>query len=394
MMKKMVIPVILTILAGLVFAAFFSCNTGTGVKGPDKTIYTGKDTDGKEYKLIVIDYRYDLEIDGESISTGKVAKMGDILILTPNSGGDDFEITVDGNDIIKIEGDISPDDGGDPQEPGEILPPSMPVEGNWIWFTSDDSKTNEYLDVQTTFPPGGVSKITNAQDTEGPDGEAAQEPFEYPEGTVKDNDGKTITEPVFNFTGNTKVDPKKPSGNSGATFGAGWPLVGWEAQPADDETLALLKTAYGYSFWVRLNSSKTNNDNKKDNEWAYLTQVVTDFPREKGYEYKHWFGNKPGDSGGGGAKNLTSGLKAGTWHKITVIMDKSGLNMQQDNWLFAWPPTPDPKGPFNQNKAEKIQWQIPLQHNGGEQRDGVPYDQVTGTHDFNLDFYGLRLLTK
>lgn len=396
MMKKMVLPVILMILTGLVLAAFFSCDTG-GNSGPANITYTGKDTDGTEYELIITGKTYELQIDGDPVSTGKIAKMGDTLILTPNGDGDDFEITVDGDYITKIEGDITPDDDSEPIKPGEMVPPFEAVAGKWNWYTSDDSKTNEDLDVQTIFPPGGVSRITNAKDVTGPDGKPGKGPYEYPEATKpKDISGNPITVPVYNFTGNTKVDPKKPANIS--KFGAGWPLVGWEAQPADEETKALLKTAYGYSFWVKLNSSKTNTT--KDNEWAYLTQVETDFPREKGYEYKHWFGNKPGDSGGGGAKNLTGDLEAGTWNKITVIMDPSGFNMAEDNWLFQWSPTPDPKKPFKQSEAKKIQWQIPLQHNGGAQRtsdpsDGPnPYDQISGTHDFNLDFYGLELLIK
>jgi len=385
-MKKMVFPVVLMILAGLVFGAFFSCDND---KGPTTTVYTGDSPDGK-VKVTVIGDTYVLMIGDEEISTGKVSKSGDTLTLTPNGeGGHDFTVTVDGNFITKIEGDITPDDGGKPIAPPEIFPPFTPVAGNWNWFTSDDSKTNEYLDVQTIFPPGGVSEITNAKDVTGPDGVAGKGPYVYPAGEAKDNDGKAINATVFNFTGNTKVDPAK---NNQQKYGAGWPLVGWEAQPADNETAALLKTAYGYSFWVRLNSSKTND--KTDNEWAYLTAVITDFPLEKGYEYKHWFGNKAGDSGGSKVNNWTSNLQAGTWYKITVIMDKNGFNMEEDKWLFQWPPNPDPKKPFNQSAAEKIQWQIPLQHNGGAQRNGDPYDQVTGTHDFNLDFYGLELLKK
>jgi len=370
----------------MVFVTVFSC--GDGDKGPSITTYTGKDTAGAEYKLVVTDDTYLLVIGDKEISTGKVSKSGDTLTLTPNGGdGTPFKVTVSGNSITGFEGEITDDNGTKIPSP-EILPPFTAVAGNWNWFTSDDSKTNEYLDVQTTFPPGGVSRITNAVDVTGPDGEPGKGPFTYTT-PVTDNDGKTITVPVYNFTGNTKVDPNK---NSAQKFGAGWPLVGWEAQPADEETKALLKTAYGYSFWVRLNSSLTNN--KDANNWAFLTAVVTDFPIEKGYEYKHWFGNKAGDSGGSKVNNLTKGLEAGTWYKITVIMNKDGFNMDEDKWLYQWPPNPDPKKPFNQAAAEKIQWQIPLQHNGGAQRNGDPYDQVTGTYDFNLDFYGLELLIK
>lgn len=386
-----------TVLCVALLFAVFSC----GDDGPSVSTYTGKDASGKEYKLIVTGGNYELLINGEPISTGKVSKSEDTLTLTPN-GGDNatFKVTVMGKDITKIEGDIT-DDNGEKVKPGNILPPFTSVAGNWNWYTGDDSKVNgptvppAYVDPQTIFAPGGVSRITNARDITGPDGVAGQAPFIYPEGTVKDNDGNAITVPVYNFTGNTKVDPNKPTGTgtTGSTYGAGWPLVGWEAQPADEDTLAKLKIAYGYSFWVRLNSSKTNDT--KENDWAFLTAVVTDFSPEKGHEYKHWFGNKPGDSGGSGKiNNYTSKLEAGTWYKITVIMNQSGFNMYQDKWIWIYDSGINFRGDFHQDKASKIQWQIPLQHNGGSQRNGDPYDQVKGTYDFNLDFYGLELLIK
>jgi hypothetical protein len=391
MIKKTMFAVL---CVALLFAVF-SC----GDDGPSVSTYTGKDSNGKEYKLIVTGGDYELLIGGESISTGKVSKSDNILTLTPNGGNNTpFKVTVMGKDITQIEGDIT-DDNGNTVKPGNILPPFTPVAGNWNWFTSDDSNVNgptvgpAYVDPQTTFPPGGVSKITNAVDVTGLDGIPGKGPYTYPAGEAKDNEGKAIDATVFNFTGNTKVDPEK---NSKKDYGAGWPLVGWEAQPADEETAALLKTAYGYSFWVRLNSSSTNNDSKKDNDWAYLTAVVTDFLPERGHEYKHWFGNKPGDSGGNGKiNNYTSKLQAGTWYKITVIMSQgSGFNLYQDKWIWLYPSGENFRGDFNQSAASKIQWQIPLQHNGGSQRGGEPYDQISGTHDFNLDFYGLELLIK
>jgi len=405
-MKKnwMVFPVVLMILAGMVFVTFFSCDND---KGPTITTYTGKDVDGKEYKLVVTDDTlYILVIGNEEISTGKVKQTGNTLTLTPNGGDDEtVKVSVTGNIITKIEGTITYDDGSKTIEI-DILPPFEAVAGNWLWFCSDDSKLNgpnvppAKVDPQTIFEPGGVSKITNAKDVTGPDGVPGQGPSTYDPGTVKDNDGKVINATVYNFKGTTLVDPNKKEAKN---FGAGWPLVGWEAQPADEETLAALKTAYGYTFWVRLNSSTTTDrTNSVEGNWAYLTQVVTDFAMEKGYEYKHWFGNKNlsngakkmGDSGGGGAKNFTDNLEVGKWHEITVIMNKSGFNMEEDGWLFQYPPTPDPKKAFNQEAASKIQWQIPLQHNGGRQRNGDPYDQVSGSHDFDLDFYGLKLLKK
>jgi len=397
MMRKAMFAVL---CVALLFAVF-SC----GDSEPSTTTYTGTTTDEKVITIQVTGDGYELKIDGESKSTGKVKTNGDTLTLTPNGGGDNFTVKVKGKDITEIIGTITTDNGV-VMEPIEIIPPFEAFAGNWIWFSSDDSKLNgpsvgpAFVDPQTIFEPGGVSRITNAVDVTGPDGIPGQGPYTYTIGTVKDNDGNVITEPVFNFTGNTKVDPNKTA----STYGAGWPLVGWEAQPADDETLAALKTAYGYSFWVRLNSSSTVDRTAApvEGKWAYLTQVVTDFALEKGFEYKHWFGNgnlsngasKMGDSGGGGAKNFTKDLEVGKWHEITVIMNKTGFNMEEDGWLFQYPPTPDPKKAFNQAAASKIQWQIPLQHNGGRQRNGEPYDQVSGSHDFNLDLYGLKLLKK
>jgi hypothetical protein len=399
MMKKMVFPVVLMILAGLVVAAVISCPSD---KGPSVTTYKGDTKDGKEVIIEVRGDSYELKIDGESISTGRVTKDGNTLTLTTNGNEETVKVSVTGeNKIDKIEGNITPDDGSDAITI-DMLPPFKAVAGSWNWFTSDDSKVNgpdvppANVTPQTIFSPGGASKITNAVPIEGEDGAT---PFIYPSGTINDNDGEAITVPVFNFTGNTKVHPEKPANI--CQFGAGWPLVGWEAQPADDETAALLKTAYGYTFWVKLNSSTANN-------WAFLTAVVTDFPLEKGYEYKHWFGNKPGDSGGTKVNNLTKDLKAGTWYQITVIMNPSGFNMEEDAWMHKWPKPIDGRKPFNQAAASRIQWQIPLQHNGGSQRgsapsdpvpndddsDPNPYDIISGSYDFNLDFYGLELLVE
>jgi hypothetical protein len=201
-----------------------------------------------------------------------------------------------------------------------------------------------------------------------------------------DNEGKAIEGPVFNFKGNTKVTSEGRPANQGA----GWPQVGWEAVP-DAATLELLKTVYGYSFWVRLNSATANN-------WAFASAVVTDdvLP-EEGHEYKHWFGNQAGASGGKSSiNNFTSKLAVGTWHKITVVMDqKSGFNMYQDKWIWQYDSGAAFRGDFHQNKAQKIQWGIPLQHQigaGVRERSGDPYDITNGSYNFDVDFYGLELL--
>jgi hypothetical protein len=393
-MKKrnwLVFQAILMILAVLVFASVFSCKKDDdGPKvGNVVGTFTGTDTNGKVCTLqIKDDDTYEFFIDGNSISTGTLSKNNDTYTLTANGGGEPFTVTVKGNKITGITGIITPDDGTDPITPGEIVE-FKTVAGNWTWALSDDADPNDYKGAkQSIFSPGGASRITNAQ--EDPDetdrfGHPVKRPFTYPEGTVMDIDGNPINVPVFNFTGNTKVLKDNRTANEGARF----PLVGWEAVP-DEETLALLKTAYGYSFWVRLNSSTASN-------WAFLTAVVTDFEPEEGYEYKHWFGNKPGDSGGSKINNFTSKLQVGTWYQIKVIMNKDAFNMDEDGWLYKYPPTPDPKKPFNQAAAEKIQWQIPLQHQDGasvKDRGKDPYDMITGSYAFNVDFYGLELLNE
>jgi len=406
--NRIAFPVVLMVLAGLVFAAVFSCDNKD--RGPTEKTYIGMDNDEKEYKLVITDeYYYELFIDGKSISTGWVIDIdGDTYQLRQSSTKDDFLATVEGNYITKIVPErekivLTPDDESDPIPlPGELLPPSSkpgegnnPVEGKWIWYASGDSTPNDYLDVQTVFAPGGASKFTNWVAKIGEDGKPIKDkhgadtyaPYEYPEASKpKDKDGKAITGPVFNLKGNTKVIKEGRTANEGARF----PLVGWGAIPDDDATKAALKTAYGYSFWVKLNSSTASN-------WAFLTAVQTDFPPEKGFEYKHWFGNKPGDSGGSKIDNFTPDLKVGTWYKITVVMAKDGFNMDEDAWLYKYPPNPDPKKPFNQAAASEIQWQIPLQHQEGagvKARSGDPYDITNGSYDFDLDFYGLELLSK
>jgi len=378
-MKKMRFPVILMILTGLVLAAVISC---PNEKGPTITTYTGTTSDKKKVEIRVEDDKYDLKVDGTSISTGKVSKSGDALTLTPN-GAPDTTVTVtviSGNLITEIKGSITPDNGSAPVEI-EMLPPIVAETGTWDWSLSDDSKTNEYLDVQTIFSPGGASRFDNAVTDPsdiGDDGLQVKRPTIHPAGTVKDDEGKVIDQPVFSFKGTTKVTSENRAANEGARF----PLLGWEAVP-DEATLAKLKTAYGYSFWVRLNSSTSN-------KWAFLTAVFTDFPPELGYEYGHWFGNSSGDSG---TKNITKDLALGKWHKIEVILKsvKDGGNIDQAAWIHAY--NPEYEGPFTQNKAEKLQWQVPLQHNGGTARSGAPYDITKGSYTFDLDFYGLELLT-
>jgi len=269
----------------------------------------------------------------------------------------------------------------------EETPVTEEKSGGWTWALSDDANTNEQKGAkQSVFPPGGDSRITNAVEDpveKDPKGNPVKRPFVYPDGEAKDDDGNPIKEKVFNFKGNTKVIKDNRGPNEGARF----PMVGWEAVP-DEETLELLKTAYSYSFYVRLNSATAN-------KWAYCTAVVTDFAPEEGYEYKHWFGNDVGASDGSPNENLTPKLKLNEWNKITVVMDKNNanFNMDQDGYIYQY--NPELKGPFNQDKAQKIQWQIQLQHQksgtGVADRGATPYDIIKGSYDFDVDFYGLTL---
>jgi len=372
MMKKAMFAIL---CVALLFAVF-SC----GDDGPSVDTYSGNTKNGDKYTLKITDgTTYTIFINDKEVGTGKSSKSGDAIFLTQNAeGGDELTVIVDRKKILEIEGKIYPDDGSEPITPGEFVQ-AEPVAGNWEWATVDDSTTNEWKGPkQSVFAPGGASRITNATED--------QKPFEYPEGTVTDNNGNTITKPVYNFTGNTKVLKDNRTANEGARF----PQVGWEATPADDETLELLKTAYGYSFWVRLNSGTGDS-------WAFLTAVVTDFEKDEGHEYKHWFGNKAGDSGGNSKiKNYTGGLNIGTWYKIIVVMDKKDSNMFQDKWIWIYDSGKDYRGDFHQAEASRIQWQIPLQHQktgtGETERSGEPYDVIKGSYDFNLDFYGLELI--
>ncbi|MDR0472296.1 MAG: hypothetical protein LBH43_01300 [Treponema sp.] len=403
-MKKnwIVFPVVLLILAGIVCFAVLSCSDD---KGSIVETYNGTGELGTAYKLEVTNNKtYAFFINGESKSTGTVSKSGYVFTLTPNAGGSSFYVTVSGDKITKIEGVITPDDGSDPITP-ENIRQSKAVAGVWTWALSDDSQPNPHVTPQTVFAPGGASKFESGKYTEDPAetdtaGQPVKRPYIYSAGTVKDNKGNTINATVFNLKGNTKVSSNSRPANSGAQF----PMIGWEATP-DASTKELLKTAYGYSFWVRLNSATENN-------WSFNTAVITDYEAEKGYEHKHWYGNKPGDSGGTKINNFTKDLKLGEWYKITVVINKNstGFNINQDKWMHQYVNTNfttdpnDPKNiadkaafdkPYTQSKAEKLQWQIPLQHQVGagvKARTADPYDITNGSYDFDVDFYGLELI--
>ncbi|MDR0473968.1 MAG: hypothetical protein LBH43_09910 [Treponema sp.] len=403
-MKKAIYAIMCVMLLTMVF----SCSNGDG-GNPDVKTFTGEDAEGTQYTLIITDdSTYEFLIDGESFSTGKAAKDGDTWVCTPFADEDSpFVVTVSEDKIFSIEGDITPDDGSAPIPAPEFIQVE-PVTGVWTWALSDDAETNEHITPQTVFTPGGASRFADGGYVEDPAetdryDNPVKRPFVYPAGTVKDNNDKVINAEVFNFKGNTKVSAPNRPGTSGAQF----PLLGWEAVP-DDETLELLKTAYSYSFRVRLNSSTASN-------WAFVTSIVTDYEPEKGYEHKHWYGNQKGDSGGTKTiNNFTNGLNLGVWYKITVVINKdsSGFNINQDAWMHQYiPASPAPavgtpaydkdqrdqaakNNPYDQSAAQKLQWQIPLQHQVGAgvtMRNSGAYDAIDGSYDFDIDFYGLEL---
>jgi hypothetical protein len=266
-------------------------------------------------------------------------------------------------------------------------PDTEEVSGGWTWALSDDATPNPQKgDKQSIFAPGGASRITNAREETLEDGTKANRPYVYPKGEAKDDDDNPIDAEVFNFKGNTKVSRD----NRGQDECARFPMVGWEAVP-DEETLALLQTVYGYSFWVRLKGAATK-------KWSFSTVVVTSdieaVAPEEGWCWKHWFGNTAGGSANSPGENLTPKLEPNVWYKINVVLDKSSpsFNLDQDGYIYQY--NNERKKTFNQDKAVKIQWQISLQHQEGANvsaRDGDPYDIIKGSYDFDLDFYGFAL---
>lgn len=399
-MKKAVYAIMCVALIAMVF----SCG-GDEILKPKVETFTGEDAEGTNYTLIITNDTYVYKKDGESVSTGTAVKEGDTWICTPFADPDSpFEVTVSGNKIITIKGEITPDDGGDPVSPPAIIQ-IEPVAGVWTWALSDDENPNPHVSPQTIFAPGGSSRFTAGSYVEDPVetdryDKPVKRPFVYPAGTVEDNEGNIIEAEVYNFKGTTQVS----SNNRPASEGARFPILGWEAVP-DGATRDLLREAFSYSFWIRLNSATKNN-------WAFVTAVFTDYEEEKGYEHKHWFGNQGGDSGGTAAiNNFTKGLKLGAWYKITVVIkkDSPGFNINRDKWMYLYVNTDfantpnNPKviadkaaldHPYDQSVAEKLQWQIPLQHQvdaGVNARSGDPYDIMRGSYTFDVDFYGLEL---
>jgi hypothetical protein len=450
-------PVVLVILAGLVLSVVISCNnTGGSTTPPPPTptpseSYTCEDEDGKKYELIVTGSEYVFKINGIEKSWGEVSKNGKLWTLMQHgvgtSANNDFDVTIDGEFIADIGGPIKV--WGEPDIIiGEIVP-QIPVLPEWVWYVSDDSQTNEKLatrpdegSAQTVFAPGGVSYINymHKKDSNGDwemsGDEKAKKPVEYGgneafqgkpataytegeyTGTRPMDNGIEVEGPIFHIKGTTKVSKDDRGPNDNARF----PMVGWGAIPWNKKAKDQLIKAKGYSFWIKVN--RTNGDNN----WAFVSAVLTDMPEELGWEYKHWFGSWKGASAcdyvGKTYSNgsYISGFKVpqnwteapaaspnGDWKKITVIMDKkdSKFNMAQDHYIYQYNNTR--MRDFKQDTANQVQWQIPLQHQkpterGGDdhnagpcnikERTSSPYDVTHGSFEYDLDFCGFELILK
>ena len=286
------------------------------------------------------------------------------------------------------------------------------IAGVWDWSTSDDSKANQtvtlvlpkppytqagtgwqatYGTTGKVFPQGqfgdGASTISGVEDTEDP---AIMRPLTK---TVTGPDGAEVT--AFSFTGTVKVSKDNRTANEGSRF----PLVGWEAVP-DEDTLTALRSAYAYSFWVRVNSTTikaTANANPRNNEWVFKTAVGAEgFANEQGHEFKHYFGNYEANAasnfGPKATKSMTDDLAIGEWHKIIVYLNPTDerYNLDQDRYIHEY--NTEYEAAFDPATITKLQWQIALQDQRGiTQRGGDPYDMPNGYFDYDVEFYGLEL---
>jgi predicted small secreted protein len=288
------------------------------------------------------------------------------------------------------------------------------IAGVWDWSTSDDSKANEDVTLKLVKPPYTQTSKGAAADNSPWDASYATTGVSFPQGnwggkstisgtadTVDptimrpNGDGKTA-ETAFKFTGTVKVSADDRAWNTGAQY----PMVGWEAVP-DTDTLANLRAAWAYSFYIKVNSIalKPTSTATATTDWVFKTAVGAEgFANEQGHEYKHYFGNyQPGAAENFGTRakdNMTDDLVLGQWHKITVVLAPANadFNMDQDSHIHQWNThfTAD----FDPTTATKIQWQIALQDQKGIlQRAGDPnhYDIPNGYFDYDIEFYGLEL---
>jgi hypothetical protein len=291
---------------------------------------------------------------------------------------------------------------GDPKDPPPPVDPGDGIVGTWDWSTSDDSKENDTVALDLVNPPyktaktghsfpksnwGGVSTISGTEDTS-----ETPSVFRPVTKTVTGPDGTEVT--AFSFIGTVKVSKDGRGPNEGSRF----PLVGWEAVP-DTDTLADLRIAWAYSFWVKVNSAavKSNATATPRNDWVFKTAVCAEgFANEQGHEFKHYFGNYQPTAatnfGANATTSMTDDLAIGEWHKITVVLDPNheSFNLDQDNYIHQY--NNEFEAVFDPTTATKLQWQIALQDQRGiTQRSGDPYDMPNGYFDYDVEFYGLEL---
>jgi hypothetical protein len=413
-MKRMMLVCLAAVLCGGM--VFLACDTGGGS--------TEQITISFEYVNLATDETVTSLTAPTSVEINKGGSLGNKL-PTPDVGdykfyrwedADGSEVTADdkfnADATIKgivfktnEDGNLVDDDGEEvTDESGEPIAPPVTdpgIDGTWDWSTSDDSKENDTVQLALPKPPyktakishtfpksnwGGVSTISGEAD---PDNAGIMRPVTK---TVTGPDGTDVT--AFSFTGTVKVSKD----NRGANEGSRFPLVGWEAVP-DEETLANLKDAWAYSFWVRVNSAevKSNATATPRNDWVFKTAVCAEgFANEQGHEFKHYFGNylptAASNFGANATTSMTDDLAIGKWHKITVVLDptKKGYNLDQDNYIHQY--NTEFEADFDKSTVTKLQWQIALQDQRGiAQRGGDPYDMPNGYFDYDLDFYDLRL---
>lgn len=274
--------------------------------------------------------------------------------------------------------------------------------GNWIFEVINDERTNKWQ------PTGGISTINFEESATLTDDADPPRPLRVPKEAdmitledVLDAEGNPIK--AYHFEGTVQ----QRSGLTSANYheSAGWPQVGWAAKPADEATWELFKSAYAYSFWIRVNKSYKTYQTSVDNT-IYL-------PKDEGFEPLHWFGTTTGVDAFAGV-NYTN-VPVGEWTKVTVIYDpdyEDDYNMDHAKWIYSYgiqgdgagtPPLPNPKFPgiadptslkFDKETMVNIKWQIQLQHNGGVQAPkNMEYMQGSSSvpHEFSVDFYGLEL---
>jgi len=297
---------------------------------------------------------------------------------------------------------MSCDTGGGGGKKGEDPNSNLPdlgdgIAGVWDWSISDDSKENAAQNgVTLSSPPYKASSSKNFPQTSwgGTSTISGTPDASDPEITRPNGDGKTAAT-SFKFTGTVKVTADDRTANVGVRY----PQVGWEAIP-DTATLALLRDAYAYSFYIKVNSAeikKNSTDNDPQTSWVFKTAVCAEgFVPELGHEYKHYFGDyqpeASDDYGPDAVGNMTDELTIGDWHKITVYLDPEDdrFNLDQDNYIHQH--NTEFEAGFDPTTITRLQWQISLQDQKGiAARASDPWDIPNGYFDYDIEFYGLEL---